>query len=137
MATDEPEIAAKPPQARIVRSRSTPRKWPISVLAARNSSRLMPETDTKAPISRNHRDDPEGVVGHRPHGGLADEAQSRIAADQHGEAADAHEPHGHADRHPQKHQGEEDDEPADREPNRRSFDRFPGCARRPSRRGGR
>ena len=32
---------------------SPPFQWPTKVLAARNSSRLMPETETKAPISRN------------------------------------------------------------------------------------
>ena len=30
-----------------------PFQWPTKVLAARNSSRLMPETETNAPISRN------------------------------------------------------------------------------------
>ncbi len=53
MATDEPEIAANPAQAMMVAKPSPPRRWPSSVLAARNSSRLMPELDTKAPISRN------------------------------------------------------------------------------------
>ena len=46
-------MAAKPPQANTVAMPSPPRQWPTTVLAARNSSRLTPEFDTKAPISRN------------------------------------------------------------------------------------
>jgi hypothetical protein len=53
VATDEPEIAAKPPQETMVASPSPPRRWPMKLLAARNSSRLTPEADTNAPISRN------------------------------------------------------------------------------------
>jgi hypothetical protein len=53
VATEEPEIAAKPPQAAMVAMPSPPFQWPTKVLAARNSSRLMPETDTNAPINRN------------------------------------------------------------------------------------
>ena len=53
VATDEPLIAAKPPQAAIVASPSPPRQCPTKLFAARNNSRLMPEAETKAPMSRN------------------------------------------------------------------------------------
>ena len=53
MATEEPQMAAKPPQATTVATPSPPRRWPIIELAALNSSRLTPETETKAPISMN------------------------------------------------------------------------------------
>ena len=53
VATEEPEIAAKPAQAAMVAMPSPPFRWPRNALAARNSSRLMPEFDTNAPISRN------------------------------------------------------------------------------------
>ena len=53
VATDEPLIAAKPAQAAIVARPRPPRQWPTKLLAARNSSRLMPEAETKAPIKRN------------------------------------------------------------------------------------
>jgi hypothetical protein len=46
-------MAAKPPQATMVAMPSPPRRCPTKVLAARNSSRLMPELVTNAPISRN------------------------------------------------------------------------------------
>ena len=53
VATDEPEIAAKPAQAAMVAMPRPPLKWPTKEFAARNNSRLMPELDTKAPIKRN------------------------------------------------------------------------------------
>ena len=53
VATEEPEIAAKPAQAAMVAMPSPPLKWPRKELAARNNSRLMPEFDTNAPINRN------------------------------------------------------------------------------------
>jgi hypothetical protein len=53
VATEEPEIAAKPPQAAIVATPSPPRRWPRKPFAARNSSRLMPELVTNAPMRRN------------------------------------------------------------------------------------
>ena len=53
VATEEPEIAANPAQAAMVAMPRPPRKWPTNELAARNSSRLMPELDTNAPINRN------------------------------------------------------------------------------------
>ena len=53
VATEDPEIAAKPAQAAMVAMPSPPLKWPRKALAARNSSRLMPELETNAPISRN------------------------------------------------------------------------------------
>jgi hypothetical protein len=53
VATDDPLIAANPAQAAIVAMPSPPRQCPTSLFAAWNSSRLMPERVTKAPISRN------------------------------------------------------------------------------------
>ena len=53
VATDEPEMAANAAHATMVANPSPPRRWPRKVLAARNSSRLIPELDTNAPISRN------------------------------------------------------------------------------------
>ena len=53
MATDEPQIAANPPHAAMVAMPSPPRRWPSSALAARNSSRLMPDVVANEPISRN------------------------------------------------------------------------------------
>ena len=58
---------------------------------------------------QEHRDDAEGVVGHRAHRGVTDDFQRRIAVDQIGKAADADEPHRHADRHAQQHQHEQRD----------------------------
>ncbi len=52
VATDEPQIAAKPPQATIVAMPRPPRKWPRNAFAARNSSRLMPDVVANAPIRR-------------------------------------------------------------------------------------
>ena len=46
-------MAANPPHAAMVAMPSPPRRWPTKVCAARNISRLMPEVETKAPISRN------------------------------------------------------------------------------------
>jgi len=45
--------AAKPAQAAMVAMPSPPLKCPVKVLPARNSSRLMPEVETTAPITRN------------------------------------------------------------------------------------
>jgi hypothetical protein len=53
VATEDPQIAAKPPQASTVATPRPPRRWPIMEFAAANSSRLTPETDTNAPISMN------------------------------------------------------------------------------------
>ena len=53
VATDDPLIAANPAQAAIVAMPRPPRQWPTNRLAAWNSSRLMPERETNAPISRN------------------------------------------------------------------------------------
>ena len=53
VATDEPLIAAKPPQAAIVATPRPPRQCPTKLLAARNNSRLMPEWETIEPINRN------------------------------------------------------------------------------------
>ena len=62
---------------------------------------------------QKHRDDAEGVVGHRAHRGVADDLQRRSAADQITEAGHADEPHRHADRHAQQHQHEQRDETED------------------------
>jgi gliding motility-associated protein GldL len=53
VATEEPHIAANPPQAKTVATPKPPRKCPMNELAARNNSRLTPETDTNAPININ------------------------------------------------------------------------------------
>ena len=53
VATDEPQMAAKPPQAAMVATPRPPRLCPTKAFAARNISRLMPALETKAPISRN------------------------------------------------------------------------------------
>ncbi len=113
VATEEPEIAAKPAQAAMVAMPSPPRKWPTNELAARNNSRLMPELDTNAPIKQEHRDDAERVVGHRPHRGVTDDLERGIAVDQIGKAGDADEAHRHADRHAQQHQREQRDKSKD------------------------
>jgi hypothetical protein len=63
---------------------------------------------------QEHRDDAEGIVGHRAHRGLADQLHRRPKAGETTEAGDADEPHRHADRHAQQHQCEEADEPDDR-----------------------
>ena len=62
---------------------------------------------------QEHRDDAEGVVGHRAHRGLADQLERRRAADQVAEAGDADEAHRHADRHAQQHQREQRDKAED------------------------
>ena len=53
VATDEPQIAANPPQAAIVAMPSPPRRWPRNAFAARKSSRLIPDVVANAPINRN------------------------------------------------------------------------------------
>jgi len=53
VATDDPEIAAKPAQAAMVAMPRPPRRCPTKRLAAWNISRLMPERETMAPMSRN------------------------------------------------------------------------------------
>ncbi len=58
---------------------------------------------------QKHGNDAEGVIGHRPHRGMTDDLQRRLAADEIGKAAHAHEAHGHADRHAHQHQAEEDE----------------------------
>ena len=62
---------------------------------------------------QEHRDDAEGVIGHRAHRGQADAFQRRGAADDVGKAGDADEPHRHADRHAQQHQREQHDKAED------------------------
>ena len=71
VATDEPQIAANPPQAAIVAMPSPPRRWPRNEFAARNSSRLMPEVVANAPISRNSGTTAK-LIGHRAHRGVAE-----------------------------------------------------------------
>ena len=58
---------------------------------------------------QKHRNDAEGVIGHRAHRGVADDFQRRLAADEIGEAGHADEAHRHADRHAQQHQREQHD----------------------------
>jgi len=55
----------------------------------------------------------EGVIGHRPHRGLADQFERRREADQITEAGDADEAHRHAYRHAQQHQRKQRDESQD------------------------
>ena len=88
---------------------SPPFQWPTKVLAARNSSRLMPETDDERAHQQEHRDHAEGIIRHRAHRGLADQFQRRRKAGEVAEAGDADEAHRHADRHAQQHQREQAD----------------------------
>ena len=60
-----------------------------------------------------HRDDAEGVVGDRPHRGLADHLQRRPGADDGAVAGHADETHRHSDRHPQQDQPEQRDKAED------------------------
>jgi hypothetical protein len=113
VATDEPEMAAKPPQANTVAMPSPPFQWPTSVLAARNSSRLTPGVRDEGAHQQEHRDDAELIVGDGAHRHLADQLQRRRAAGQVGIARDADQPHRHADRHAQQHQREQGDEAQD------------------------
>jgi len=53
VATDEPLIAANPPQAAIEPTARPPRKWPNQALPALNSSRLMPPAAANDPIRMN------------------------------------------------------------------------------------
>ena len=53
VATDDPLMAAKPPQAATDAMASPPRKWPSHARPAANSSRLMPDLDANAPIRMN------------------------------------------------------------------------------------
>ena len=64
---------------------------------------------------QEHRDDAEGIIGHRAHRGQPDAFQRRRAADQISEAGDADQAHRHADRHAQQHQREQADEAEDRD----------------------
>ena len=52
-AMEEPLMAAKPPQAKIVAIAVPPGRCPTQALAARNNSRLIPDTLTTAPIRMN------------------------------------------------------------------------------------
>ncbi len=52
-AIEEPLIAAKPPQAKMVAIAMPPGKCPSQALAARNNSRLIPDTPTTEPIRMN------------------------------------------------------------------------------------
>jgi hypothetical protein len=53
VATDEPQIAAKPPHAPMVASARPPRNWPSQALPARNSSFDMPDAVANTPIRTN------------------------------------------------------------------------------------
>jgi hypothetical protein len=111
VATDEPQIAAKPPQAAMVAMPSPPRRWPTKELAALAAH-------ARGGGERSHqqeqRDDREAVVGDGPHRSVADIFQRRRPAHDVGEAAHADQAHGHADRHAQQHQHEQGDETQDR-----------------------
>ena len=50
VAIEEPQMAPKPAQAQTVAIARPPRKWPMQVLAARNSSRDIPARVTRLPI---------------------------------------------------------------------------------------
>ena len=50
VATELPQIEAKPAQAATIDSDSPPRNWPSQALPARNSSREMPELVASTPI---------------------------------------------------------------------------------------
>jgi hypothetical protein len=58
----------------------------------------------KGTHQQEHRNDAEGIVGHGAHRGLANQFQSRRAADQVTEAGDADQPHCHSNGHAQQHQ---------------------------------
>ena len=53
VATDDPEIAAKPEQAVMVASPSPPRRWPTQARAAPKSSPEIPDRVAKTPIRMN------------------------------------------------------------------------------------
>jgi hypothetical protein len=53
VATEDPLMAAKPPQAATDAMASPPRKCPSHARPAVNSSRLMPPREAKAPIRMN------------------------------------------------------------------------------------
>ena len=53
VATEEPQIAAKPPHAPMVASARPPRKRPSQAWPARNSSPDMPEAVASTPIRMN------------------------------------------------------------------------------------
>ena len=53
VATDEPLMAEKPPQATTEANASPPRRWCSQARPAANSSALMPECEAKAPIRMN------------------------------------------------------------------------------------
>jgi len=53
LATDDPLMAANPPHASTVAIAMPPRRCPTQALAARNSSLLMPDALTNAPIKIN------------------------------------------------------------------------------------
>jgi hypothetical protein len=102
VATDEPEIAAKPQVA-------DERIGGAEQFAAH--ARIGHERAHQ----QKHWNDAEGVVGHRAHRGMTDDFQRRIAVDQVGKASDADEPHRHADRHAEQHQHEQRDKPQHRD----------------------
>ena len=64
---------------------------------------------------QEHRNDAEGIVGDRAHGGLANQLHRRPKAGETTKPGDADEPHRHADRHAQKHQRKQADEADDRD----------------------
>ena len=76
VATDEPEIAAKPPQAAMVAMPSPPRRWPRKRVGGAEQLAAHAGIGDKRAHQQEHRDDAESVVGHRAHGGVADDLQA-------------------------------------------------------------
>jgi hypothetical protein len=62
---------------------------------------------------KEHRDDAEGVIGHRAHGCVTDDLEGSIPVDEIGKARDTDQSHRHAHRHAQQHQCEQRDEADD------------------------
>ena len=113
MATEEPQMAAKPPQAATVAMPSPPRRWPTKAIGGAKQLAAHARVGDKRAHQQEHRDDAEGVVGDRAHRRLADQLERRRTAIQVSEARHADEAHRHADRHAQQHQHEQRDETDD------------------------
>jgi hypothetical protein len=64
---------------------------------------------------QEHRNDAEGVIGHRAHRGVPDDLQRRLAIDQIGKAGNADQAHRHADRDAHQHQAEQHHKTKDRD----------------------
>jgi hypothetical protein len=90
-------------------------QMPRNALAARNSSRLMPEVVANAPISRNSGTTAKLKSVTVRIGGVADDLERRTAGGEVGKAGDADEAHRHADRHAQAASARTGDEADDRD----------------------